>query len=174
MLSLAKRRYPLFRSQHGLLSAVAQSSFLGSAHHNRSFSSIVHTCQQQATTLSHSQYVSAVESTIENISHRLEDMADDGELSGFEELSGEVDISVSEGVLSVVCGDEGTFIISRQTPTQQLWLSSPISGPWHYTFDQDKGDWKCTKGDMPFFDRMDKELTDMLNIEVKFDRNLKK
>ena len=35
-------------------------------------------------------------------------------------------------MLSVRLGARGTFVVNKQTPNRQLWLSSPISGPFRY------------------------------------------
>lgn len=40
------------------------------------------------------------------------------------------DVSYSMGVLTVqVTPLVGTYVINKQTPNRQIWLSSPISGP---------------------------------------------
>jgi frataxin len=40
------------------------------------------------------------------------------------------DVSYSMGVLTVQIGPPvGTYVINKQTPNRQIWLSSPISGP---------------------------------------------
>lgn len=53
--------------------------------------------------------------------------------SYFEELLEEIpdaDVALSDGVLTVKLGqDKGTYVINRQTPNRQIWLSSPVSGP---------------------------------------------
>lgn len=33
------------------------------------------------------------------------------------------------GVLTANTGKAGTYVINKQTPNKQIWLSSPISGP---------------------------------------------
>lgn len=42
---------------------------------------------------------------------------------------------LQDGVLTVQLGSKGTYVINKQTPNRQIWLSSPISGParfdWH-------------------------------------------
>ncbi|KAF7644876.1 hypothetical protein LDENG_00214220, partial [Lucifuga dentata] len=39
------------------------------------------------------------------------------------------------GVLTVkVGGDHGTYVINKQTPNKQIWLSSPSSGPKRYSW----------------------------------------
>lgn len=38
-----------------------------------------------------------------------------------------------DGVLTVFLGPSyGTYVINRQTPNKQIWLSSPTSGPKRY------------------------------------------
>ena len=38
-------------------------------------------------------------------------------------------------MLTVKLGDRyGTYVINRQTPNRQIWLSSPVSGPKRYDF----------------------------------------
>lgn len=46
-------------------------------------------------------------------------------------------------MLTVVFGEPyGTYVINRQTPNKQIWLSSPTSGPKRYDFiEKDSGCW---------------------------------
>ncbi|XP_043264627.1 frataxin, mitochondrial [Colletes gigas] len=47
----------------------------------------------------------------------------------------EADVSYGDGVLTVKFGKAyGTYVINRQTPNKQIWLSSPKSGPKRYDF----------------------------------------
>ena len=42
---------------------------------------------------------------------------------------------MQDGVLTVKFGEKfGTYVINRQTPNKQIWLSSPTSGPKRYDF----------------------------------------
>ncbi|XP_022697401.1 frataxin, mitochondrial-like isoform X2 [Varroa jacobsoni] len=56
----------------------------------------------------------------------------------FEKLLEEVtdaDVNLSDGVLTVMLGqNHGTYVINKQTPNRQIWLSSPISGPKRYDY----------------------------------------
>lgn len=48
--------------------------------------------------------------------------------------------TTSDGVLSFVCdtssssssSSSSTFVLNKQSAAQELWLSSPLSGPWHF------------------------------------------
>ncbi|XP_067639893.1 frataxin homolog, mitochondrial [Eurosta solidaginis] len=45
------------------------------------------------------------------------------------------DVTYGDGVLTVNLGkDHGTYVINRQTPNKQIWLSSPTSGPKRYDY----------------------------------------
>ena len=39
---------------------------------------------------------------------------------------------VQQGVLTVRLGELGTYVINKQAPNRQLWMSSPLSGPVRY------------------------------------------
>ncbi|KAI1260764.1 mitochondrial chaperone Frataxin [Xylariaceae sp. FL1019] len=42
------------------------------------------------------------------------------------------DIDYSSGVMTVSIDQKGTYVINKQPPNKQIWLSSPISGPKRY------------------------------------------
>ncbi|CAK9820585.1 Frataxin homolog, mitochondrial [Anthophora plagiata] len=47
----------------------------------------------------------------------------------------DADVSYGDGVLTIKFGNPyGTYVINRQTPNKQIWLSSPKSGPKRYDF----------------------------------------
>ncbi|KAF4452473.1 hypothetical protein F53441_4678 [Fusarium austroafricanum] len=67
--------------------------------------------------------------------HELADEYLDNVVSKFEELQDQredIDVEFSAGVLSISWPDKGTYVINKQPPNKQIWLSSPISGPKRY------------------------------------------
>ena len=44
-------------------------------------------------------------------------------------------------MLNVTVGSEGQFVINKQAPNQQIWLSSPISGPARFNFSHEALTW---------------------------------
>ncbi|KAL9331306.1 hypothetical protein ACSQ67_000916 [Phaseolus vulgaris] len=60
------------------------------------------------------------DSTIHSVQEKLEDYGDLVEVDGF-------DIDYGNDVLTVKLGDLGTYVLNKQTPNRQLWLSSPLS-----------------------------------------------
>ncbi|XP_011490893.1 frataxin, mitochondrial [Oryzias latipes] len=77
--------------------------------------------------LSEAAYEKLAEETLDALAEFFEDLAD-------EDVAGEeLDVLFSSGVLTVkVGGDYGTYVINKQTPNKQIWLSSPTSGPKRY------------------------------------------
>lgn len=43
-------------------------------------------------------------------------------------------IKIQAGVLNFVYPPRGTYVINKQPPNKQIWLSSPISGPRRYDY----------------------------------------
>ncbi|CAF9924420.1 MAG: hypothetical protein GOMPHAMPRED_003629 [Gomphillus americanus] len=68
------------------------------------------------------------------------------------------------GVLNLVFPPAGTYVINKQPANQQIWLSSPISGPKRYDFVRDgdgKGLW--------VYLRDGSTLTTLLNDELSLE-----
>ncbi|SCZ97590.1 BZ3500_MvSof-1268-A1-R1_Chr4-3g07275 [Microbotryum saponariae] len=69
------------------------------------------------------------------------------------------DVEYSSGVLTLHVGDKGTYVINKQPPNQQIWLSSPSSGPKRYDYDPHHGVW--------FYHRDGTLLEDLLTEELR-------
>lgn len=55
---------------------------------------------------------------------------------------------MQDGVLTVSLGSNyGTYVINRQSPNKQIWLSSPVSGPKRYDLVQKNGGYWSYKHD---------------------------
>lgn len=82
----------------------------------------------------------------------------DSLLAALEEGIGDhVDAELQGGILTVD-GDDGTWVVNKHAPTQQMWLSSPHSGARHYAFDTASGLWKDTRGGPDLLDHLSAEL----------------
>lgn len=75
-----------------------------------------------------------------------------------QDLEGRIDIDLNNTILTLV-SDEGTFVINKQSSTQEIWLSSPISGPYHFFYQNNI--WISRHGDKLFT-----ILTNELRIEL--------
>ena len=56
----------------------------------------------------------------------------------------DADVELSQGVLTLKLGALGTYVINKQAPNRQLWVSSPVSGPMRYDFA--RGFWVNMRG----------------------------
>ncbi|KAK3370848.1 hypothetical protein B0T24DRAFT_531954 [Lasiosphaeria ovina] len=73
-----------------------------------------------------SEYHSVADEYLERLVSHLEDIQDTRE---------DVDVEYSAGVLTLrFGGDTGTYVINKQPPNKQIWLSSPKSGPKRYDY----------------------------------------
>lgn len=70
----------------------------------------------------------------------------------------EAEVDEEAGVMEINCS-EGTYIINKQPPTKQIWLSSPISGPKR--FDYYDGSWTCLRDGEKLSDLLQNEMNQM-------------
>lgn len=71
-------------------------------------------------------YLKMTNETLESINDRFSELIED-----YQALEGG-DTTLSDGVLTVKLGSHGTYVLNKQTPNKQIWLSSPVSGPYRY------------------------------------------
>ncbi|CAF9936615.1 Mitochondrial chaperone Frataxin [Imshaugia aleurites] len=67
--------------------------------------------------------------------HKLSDTYIDALVAQLEEVEAEredVDVQYSAGVLTLTYPPHGTYVLNKQPPNKQIWLSSPVSGPKRY------------------------------------------
>ncbi|XP_007498640.1 frataxin, mitochondrial [Monodelphis domestica] len=77
--------------------------------------------------LDETTYEKLAEETLDSLADFFEDLGD----KPF--TSKDYDVSLGSGVLTIkLGGDLGTYVINKQTPNKQIWLSSPTSGPKRY------------------------------------------
>nr|XP_050866890.1 frataxin homolog, mitochondrial isoform X1 [Vespula vulgaris] len=79
------------------------------------------------------------------------------------------DVTYGDGVLTVKFGNPyGTYVINRQTPNRQIWLSSPTSGPKRYDFV--KGKWVYKYDDKTLHELLNDEISSIVKTKVCFDK----
>ena len=89
-----------------------------------------------STLRSELEFEKAADETLESLCERLEELIDD-----HDDMEG-ADVNLSSGVLTLELPEEhGTFVINKQTPNQQIWLSSPQSGPARFDFVPEEKKW---------------------------------
>ncbi|VDD80226.1 unnamed protein product [Mesocestoides corti] len=101
--------------------------------------------------------------TLEYLSSAFEDLSDQFDFGS------EFDVSYADGVLTVTFGPpHGTYVLNKQTPNKQIWLSSPKSGPKRYDFDPSTRSWIYlhTRGDL--FELLSEEVSAIAKSSVMF------
>ncbi|XP_018502296.2 frataxin, mitochondrial-like isoform X3 [Pyrus x bretschneideri] len=59
------------------------------------------------------------DSTIQDLQEKFEEYGDSVQVDDF-------DIDYGNEVLTLKLGDRGTYVLNKQTPNRQIWLSSPV------------------------------------------------
>jgi CyaY protein len=85
--------------------------------------------------------------------------------TGLEELPDDLDIRTAEGVINVTFGNGVVFVLSRQPPTEQLWLATP-GGGFHYQWDDVQEMWRDTKTDESFHQVLVSELAQHVGLTL--------
>ena len=94
--------------------------------------------------------------TLESLCERLEILIDENPKLA------EADITLSNGVLTLsLPKPHGTYVINKQSPNEQIWLSSPISGPKRYDLTETCWIYKHTNESLHSL--LDRELSEILN-----------
>ncbi|KAG8903956.1 Mitochondrial chaperone Frataxin [Tulasnella sp. 403] len=86
-----------------------------------------------------------------------------------EEGANDWEVDYSSGVLTLKMGKHGTYVINKQPPNMQIWLSSPTSGPKRYDYStQDSGVWFYARDGQTMHDLLQEELKCILqhNVEI--------
>ncbi|KAI0082229.1 Frataxin [Panus rudis PR-1116 ss-1] len=92
-------------------------------------------------------------------------------LDGLESILDEIgnteyEVEYSSGVLTLKLGEKGTYVINKQPPNKQIWLSSPVSGPKRYDYVKDRDDWIYVREHRSMGDLLNSELSDLLQRKI--------
>ena len=82
------------------------------------------------TEVDENSYLKLTSETLESISDKFNELIEDHTV-----LAGG-DTTLSDGVLTVKLSQFGIYVLNKQTPNRQIWLSSPVSGPYRYDISQ--------------------------------------
>jgi iron donor protein CyaY len=66
-----------------------------------------------------------------------------------------IDVDINGGILTI-SNDNGVYVINKQSAVKEVWLSSPVSGPYHFAKEAQR--WKARNG---------AELLSILNKELQ-------
>ncbi|CAD6587200.1 MAG: Mitochondrial chaperone Frataxin [Cyphobasidiales sp. Tagirdzhanova-0007] len=90
-------------------------------------------------------------------------------LEALQEELGESDFDVeySSGVLTLkLPAGKGTYVINKQPPNKQIWLSSPTSGPKRYDWSSTEETWFYARDNSKMIELLQQELSEKLERKV--------
>ncbi|KAM7272352.1 hypothetical protein ACFE04_027015 [Oxalis oulophora] len=99
-------------------------------------------------------------STIYHLQEKLEEYGDNVLIDGF-------DVEYGNEVLTLKLGALGTYVLNKQTPNRQIWMSSPVSGPSRFDWDGDAQTWIYRRNKETLLKVIETELEQLCGIEVK-------
>jgi frataxin len=76
------------------------------------------------------------------------------------------EVEYHSGVLTLNLGDKGTYVINKQPPNKQIWLSSPFSGPKRYDYCATEDEWLYARDGRAMSDLLEDELSRALETKV--------
>ncbi|KAM6497914.1 Frataxin [Amanita muscaria] len=103
--------------------------------------------------------------------HQLSDATMETLLASLEELLDSLgrpsyEVEYHSGVLTLILGDKGTYVINKQPPNRQIWLSSPFSGPKRYDYSEEADAWVYSREDRSMGHLLNDELSQVLERDV--------
>lgn len=104
--------------------------------------------------LQEDEFHNLADSTINHLLEKIEEYGDSVEIDGF-------DIDYGNQVLTVKFGDLGIYVLNKQTPNRQIWMSSPVSGPSRFDWDQNAQAWVYRRTKEYLFKILESELTQL-------------
>ncbi len=72
----------------------------------------------------------------------------------------EIEVSMSQGVLKIETPNSGTWVLNKQAPNQQIWWSSPKSGPLRFEYKE--GAWVTSRTGRQLEELLKSEIVELL------------
>ncbi|PTB46980.1 uncharacterized protein TrAFT101_003585 [Trichoderma asperellum] len=116
-----------------------------------------------AAELSDEEYHDLSNEYLNDLLEKFETLQDDGS---------PIDVEYSSGVMTVTVANKGTYVINKQPPNKQIWLSSPLSGPKRYDFcvaSEGQGDKEGTALGTWIYSRDGSSLDELIHKEIEVD-----
>ena len=101
---------------------------------------------RSASSAAGDDYVALADEALDTILERADELSDERD---------DVEVELSSGVLTLKT-PEGTWVLNKQVPNRQLWLSSPVSGPCRYEYVD--GTWTHTRDGSSLSELLEREL----------------
>ncbi|EEZ97465.1 frataxin homolog, mitochondrial [Tribolium castaneum] len=120
-------------------------------------------CSTQPLEVDASTFEKACDETLESLTEYFEQIVEEADNLKT------ADVAYTSGVLTVNLGPEyGTYVINRQSPNRQIWLSSPVSGPKRYDFVVRDQSWVYKHDGRTLHRLLQDEISRIVKIDVNF------
>ncbi|KAI1797682.1 Frataxin [Ganoderma leucocontextum] len=106
-----------------------------------------------------------------NVYHQYSDATMEKMLESLENLldelgESEYEVDYGSGVLTLKLGTHGTYVINKQPPNKQIWLSSPFSGPKRYDYTPEQDGWVYSRDGRSLSELLNQELGEVFGRKV--------
>ena len=102
---------------------------------------------RSASSAAGDDYVALADEALDTILEKADELSD---------ARDDVECELSSGVLTLKIAGTGTWVLNKQVPNRQLWLSSPLSGPCRY--EHVDGTWTHTRDGSSLSELLEREL----------------
>ena len=102
---------------------------------------------RSASSSANDDYVALADEALDTILEKADELSDERD---------DVECELSSGVLTLKIAGTGTWVLNKQVPNRQLWLSSPVSGPCRYEYVD--GTWTHTRDGSSLSELLEREL----------------
>ncbi|KAF8930888.1 Frataxin [Dissophora ornata] len=126
---------------------------------SRLFSSSKSEPQYAISNLSDDDYHTITDACMDRMVEYFEDLGDEHDIPGY-------DVEYQSGVMTLKLGDKGTYVVNKQPPNKQLWLSSPSTGPKRYDYDSKHKTWFYNRDHHSLKYLLDTEISEALGFEI--------
>ncbi|CAO1617736.1 unnamed protein product [Parajaminaea phylloscopi] len=97
---------------------------------------------QRTRELNARDYATVSEQVLESLVSQLETLIDESDPGP---ATADWEVEYSQGVLTLKVPPTGTYVLNKQPPNKQIWLSSPTSGPKKFDYTDRDGVWVCSR-----------------------------
>ncbi|SCU88682.1 LADA_0E11518g1_1 [Lachancea dasiensis] len=104
---------------------------------------------QEVLNLSSDEYHTRSDQFLETLQDQLEQVSD-----SYPQLI--PDVELTQGVMTLTVATVGTYVLNKQPPNKQIWLSSPVSGP--NRFDLYRHRWVSLRNGQDLLQLLNQEL----------------
>ena len=106
--------------------------------------------------MSNADFLEVAEETLKNIANAIEE-AD----SLFD-----LEVDATGDSLSIEFADGSKYLINIHASTEEIWVSSPLTGGGHFAYDEDEGTWKDSS-DNDLLELITEELEDLGGVSIR-------